>query len=1113
MRPRAGWGSLRPMTCAGCGRENGPDAKFCGGCGAPLGLACPACAHPNPPGGRFCTECGRALAARPAPAASEGERRQLTVMFCDLVGSTALSERLDPEELRTVVRAYQDAAGDVIQRLEGHVAQYLGDGLLAYFGYPRAHEDDARRAVRAGLEIAAAVEALSGRLAAEMRVTLAVRIGIHTGLVVVGEVGGRARQEQLALGGAPNVAARVQALAEPGTVVISGATARLVPGLFVLRDLGPAALRGVATPLRVHQVLGESAAESPLEAAAPGGLTPLVGREREAALLLERWERAAEGQGQVVVVSGEPGIGKSRLVQAVRDRLDPAVYARLDCRGSAYHRHSAFHPVIALAERALGLAREDPPEARLARLETEVARHRLPAAESVPLFAALLSLPAPDRYPPLALSAHRQRRKTLGAVLALLAAVAAGRPLLLTVEDLHWVDPSTLELLTLLVDQVPGMRVLALMTARADFRPPWAPRSHLTQISLPRLSRPQVLEVVARVSGGRPLPPPVVRAIEAKTDGVPLYVEELTKMVLESGLVREADGGWELAGPMASLAIPATLHDSLRARLDRLGPAKAVAQLGATVGREFGYEVLAAVAALDDTTLEEALAALVDAELLQQSGVPPRARYAFKHALVQEAAQESLLRSARQQHHRRIAEVLAEQFPDVAETEPELLAHHYTEAGHAEAAILHWKRAGRRASARAACVEAVAHLEKGLALLPAVPDAAARAQHELDLQTILAPALMAVRSPTAPEVEQAYARARELCRAVGVTPKLVWALEGLWAFYFVRGRYATARELGQEILDLAERLGVPRFRVIGHQALGATLLHLGALTEALAHLAQGAALYEPRPPDAGEDFREVNDPGVMCVAFQGQALALQGHLDRARARAEEAVRLARACAHPFSQAFALCAGVLVSFARGEAAPALAQADAALTLAREHGFPLWSATATVLGGWALAAAGRHAEGLERLRRGLAAWDAIGAGNLRPYYLVLLADACRCAERAEDGLAAVAEAGAAIEATGERLWEPESHRLRGELLLLRDAARSAEAEACFRRAHDLARDAGARLLAVRAALSLARRAASAPPGRRLLAEALAGLDEGFDTADLREARARLDAAAAR
>jgi class 3 adenylate cyclase len=564
--------------------------------------------------------------------APEAERRQLTVLFCDLVDSTVLASQLDPEDWREVVQAYQETCAKVIARYEGHIAQYLGDGLLVYFGWPQAHEDDAPRAVRAGLGMVEAVGQLNIRLEQEWRVHLGVRLGIHTGQVVVGEIGGGARHEQLALGDTPNVAARLQGIAAPNTLVISAATLPLLGGFFVCRSLGTPSLKGLAQPLEVYQVLYESTARSRLEAAGSAGLTPLVGREQEVALLLERWEQVKDGLGQVVILSGEAGIGKSRLVQVLTEQVAAEPQAWLTpCQCSPYHQHSALYPMIDLLERVvLRFEREESLQQKLGKLEGFVVQYGLPLAEAVPLFAALLSLPLTTEYAPLAISPEQQKQQTLHALLTILLRRAAQQPVLFVMEDLHWVDPSTLEFLTLLVDQGPTARILALFTCRPDFSPPWTGRSHMTQVTLSRLPQRQAAEMTGRVAHGKALPPDVVEQVVAKTDGVPLFVEELTKMVLESGLLQEHEARYKLTKPLPPLAIPTTLHDSLMARLDRLAAVKALAQLGATLGREFSYELLQAVSPWDEDTLRRGLQQLVAAEFLYQQGLPPQATYRFK---------------------------------------------------------------------------------------------------------------------------------------------------------------------------------------------------------------------------------------------------------------------------------------------------------------------------------------------------------------------------------------------------------------------------------------------------------------------------------------------------
>jgi len=760
-------------------------------------------------------------ALSPAPTVSQGafphverrspeaERRQLTVLFCDLVDSTALAGQLDPEDLREVIRAYQAACAMVIERLDGHIAQYLGDGLLVYFGYPQAHEDDVQRAVRAGLGMVAAMQALNAQLVQRHGVRVAVRIGIHTGLVVVGEVGGGSRQEHLALGDTPNLAARLQGLAAPDTVVLSAATFRLVQGYFTYQDLGTHLLKGVAAPMSVYRMLGESGVQSRLEAIVPGRLTPLVGREEEVALLQQRWKQAKAEQGQVVLLSGEAGIGKSRLVQVLKDHVAHEPHACIEWRGSSYHRQSAMYPIIAHLHRLFQWREDDTSQEKLRTLETTLTSSGLALPEVVPLLAALLSLPLPAHYLPLTMTPQRQRQKTLETLLAWLYAEARRQSVLLIVEDLHWIDPSTLELLSLLIDQEASTRLCLVLTARPEFHPPWAMVAHLTSLTLRRFAPTQVTRLAIHVAGDKALPPAVLEEVVRKTDGVPLFVEELTKVVLESGLLQEREDSYELTGPLPPLAIPATLHDALMARLDRLAAAKLVAQLGAVIGRTFAYDLVQAVAPLDAATLQGALVQLMEAELVAQRGMPPQAVCTFKHALIQDAAYQSLLRSTRQQYHQRIAQVLAERFPETVETQPELLAHHYTEAGLNEQAIVYWQRAGQQALQRSANLEAISQLTAGLGLLATLPETPARAQQELDLQLALGPALMATKGNAAPEVEQIYARARALCSQVGDTPQLFPTLRGLCLFYRNHGAFLTARELGEQLMRLAERTADP----------------------------------------------------------------------------------------------------------------------------------------------------------------------------------------------------------------------------------------------------------------------------------------------------------------
>jgi class 3 adenylate cyclase/predicted ATPase len=1049
------------------------------------------------------------LAGRGTP---EAERRQLTVLFCDLVDSTVLSEQLDPEDLREVVRAYQQTCAEVIQRFEGHIAQYLGDGLLVYFGYPQAHEDDAQRAVRAGLDILTAMGTLNTRLAQDTSPRLAVRIGIHTGLVVVGEIGGGGRHEPLALGDTPNVAARLQGLAAPDTIVISAATHRLVQGYFTAAALGPQTLKGVAAPVSVYRILGTSAAQSRLDVAEATGWTPLVGREAEVALLLERWAQSQTGQGQVVLLSGEAGIGKSRLVEVLRERLVGEGVPSLALRCSPYHTHSALYPVIEdLQRRVLQWRRDEPPAVMLDTLERTLQASGLTLDEALPLVAALLSVPLPDgRYPPILLSPQQQRQRTLDALVAWLLAAAERQPVLAVWEDLHWADPSTLELLGLIIDQVPTARLLTLMTARPEFRPPWEPRSHFTQLTLGRLPRPQVETMVRRLTGGKPLPAEVLAQVVTKTDGVPLFVEELVKMLLESGLVREEADRYAVAGPLPPLAIPATLQDSLMARLDRLVAARAVAQLGAVLGREFTDELIRAVAPLDEATLQQGLAQLVAAELLYQRGRPPQAQYRFKHALIQEAAYQSLLRRTRQQHHQRIAQVLEEHFPETAEMQPELLAHHCTEAGLNEQAVCYWQRAGEHASDRSAPLEAIRHCTTGIALLTTLPQTLARTQHALTLHLALGAALQMAKGHAAPEVEQAYTQAYAWCQQVGETPELFPVLVGLWRFYLNRPQLHTARELGDTLLRLAQRADDPALAVLAHYALGATWFFLGALPAARTHLEEGIACYTPdqrRVPA----FRMSIDPGVGCRLYAAATLWLLGYPAHAQARRHEALALAHALAHPFSLAWARYWAALVSQCRRDVPAVHEQAEAAVTLSIEWGFPFWAAQGTMLRGWALAMQGQGEAGMAQVRQGIAAYQATGAAVGVSYWCLVRAEVCAHLGHTAEGLQALAKAHTWMEQQEERHWEAEIARLRGVLLLRQPGTPPAEAEAWVQRALDVARRQEAKSLELRAAMSLSRlwqqqdRRAEA---YELLAPIYGWFTEGFDTADLQEAKALLE-----
>jgi predicted ATPase len=954
---------------------------------------------------------------------------------------------------------------------------------------------------------------LNAHLVQERGLQLTVRLGIHTGLVVVGEVGGGTRQEQLALGESPNLAARLQGIAAPNTVVISATTFRLLGGFFACQSLGTPLLKGVAQPIEVYQVRYESMARSRLEAAGRTGLTPLVGRESEVALLRERWAQVKEGVGQVVLLSGEAGIGKSRLVQVLTEQVASEPQAWLTpCQCSPYYQNTALYPMIELLERvALRFEREESPQQKLRKLEGFLVQYGLPLAETVPLFAALVSLPLTADYALLTMSPEQQKQKTMHALLTILLRIAAQQPALFVMEDLHWVDPSTLEFLTLLVDQGPTARILTLLTFRPDFSPPWTGRSHLTQVTVNRLPRRQAAEMSSRVALGRALPAEVLAQVVAKTDGVPLFVEELTKMVLESGLLQEREERYELTGPLLPLAIPATLHDSLMARLDRLATAKGLAQLGATLGREFSYDLLQAVSPWDEDAIRRGLQQLVEAEFLYQRGLPPQATYRFKHALIQEAAYQSLLRSTRQHYHQHIAQVLEQRFPDIAATQPELLAQHYTEAGLHTQAIPYWHQAGLRASERSAYMEALAHLTAGLSLLPLLAATPARTQQELVLQLALGPVLAATKGNAAPEVGQVYTRARALCQEIGDTPHHFPVLVGLWRFALIQGEFLQAHELGLQLLDLAERARDAALRLEAQRALGLTLYFLGDLMAARLHLEQGMRLYDPEQ-HRGHAALYGRDPGVDCHAYAALTLGLLGYPDQALARMRTALTLAEQLAYPLSQGWALAfTAWLHQFHR---AGRLTQkwSEAAIVLAHEHGFPQVSAMGRILHGWACAIQGGGASGVAEIHQGLAAWRATGTEIARPSYLALLAEWYGKAGQRAAGLDVLAEARAAAQQRQERFYEAEFYRLEGALLLAQSVDRVAEAATCFQHALTIARQQQARWWELRAAMSLARlwqQQGKRDEARELLTPIYGWFTEGFDTADLQDAKALLEA----
>ncbi len=879
-----------------------------------------------------------------------------------------------------------------------------------------------------------------------------------------------------------------------------------------MEELGPHELKGVAEPMMLYTVVGPREPEQDDHGdMLSGGFDALVGRDEEIGLLLRRWEQSKEGQGQVVLISGEAGLGKSSLVEGLRAHVRQEGYTRIAFRCSPYTVNSAFHPVIEHVQQVLGWQREDSDETRLAKLAQGLAGYQLPSEESVPLLANLLSFALPkERYPALTLTPQQQRQQTHDVLVAWMLEEAERQPLLAVWEDLHWADPSTLELLGLFIDQAATVPMMNVLVFRPEFEPPWSTQSPTTPLSLNRLERAHIEVLVTRLAEGKNLPPEVMAHIVAKTDGVPLYVEELTKMLLESEFLQEEIDTYVLRGSLSNASIPATLQDSLMARLDRLPEAREVVQLGAVLGREFAYEMLLELAAVEELALQESLTHLVDQELFYQRGRMPRAKFIFRHALMRDTAYQSLLRRRRQQQHRLVAQLLEARFPDVVERQPELVAHHFTEAGLVEPAIVYWQRAGQRASDRSANQEAISHLTNGLSLLGSLPETLDRHHQELPLQIALGAAYLMVRGQGAAEVEVAYTRARVLCRELGDAQDVFPVLLGLWRFYNTRPDLPMARQLGEELLGLAERRDEAPLYVMAHYALGFTCYLLGELLPARHHLEAGVAHYTPTQRTSPM-FRAGQDPGVACHIYTALTLRVLGYPDQSLVCAHDALALATEVDHPFTSAFAHFFASMVYQFRGEGQQVYDHAEAAISLSIDQGFPFWLAIGTVLRGWALMTLGEVEEGVSQMRQGLTEWRRSGVELAIPYLLTLIAEGYKNLEQVKAGLDVLVEGIEIMARTGEHLWKAEVCRLQGDLLLHQATPDAAQAGSCFHQALDVSRHQQAKSLELRAATSLAQlwqTQGKKTEAYDLLAPVYEWFTEGFDTPDLIGAKQLID-----